>query len=59
MTNNAKPSIAVQLYSLRHLSDSFTEIAAAAAAAGFEGVELILCPTIREQKRKRFWMSTA
>ena len=44
MTNNAKPSIAVQLYSLRHLSDSFTEIAAAAAAAGYEDVELIPLP---------------
>ncbi len=35
-------SIAVQLYSLRHLSDSFTEIAAAAVQAGYKGVELIV-----------------
>lgn len=41
MTQNTIPSIAVQLYSLRHLSNSFAEIAAAAAEAGYEGVELI------------------
>lgn len=39
--SNEKPSIAVQLYSLRHLSDSFEDVAAAAAEAGYEGVELI------------------
>ena len=44
MSNNGKPAIAVQLYSLRHLSDSFADIAAAAAAAGYEGVELIHLP---------------
>lgn len=42
--SNQKPTIAVQLYSLRHLSDSFTEIAAAAASAGYQGVELIHLP---------------
>ena len=44
MSASAKPSIAVQLYSLRHLSDSFADIAAAAATAGYEGVELIFLP---------------
>ncbi len=42
--SNDKPTIAVQLYSLRHVSDSFDEVAAAAAEAGFEGVELIFLP---------------
>ena len=40
MKSNTTPTIALQLYSLRQLSDSFTEIAAAAAQAGYEGVEL-------------------
>jgi len=44
MNSNMKPLIALQLYSLRHLSDKFDEIAAAAAQAGFEGVELIPLP---------------
>ena len=44
MSANMKPSIAVQLYSLRHLSDNFSDIAAAAASAGYEGVELIFLP---------------
>ena len=44
MNSNEKPLVAVQLYSLRHLSDSFDEIAAAAAQAGYEGVELIPLP---------------
>ena len=44
MNSNVTPLIAVQLYSLRHLSDRFTDIAAAAAAAGYEGVELTFLP---------------
>ena len=44
MNSNEKPLVALQLYSLRHLSDSFDEIAAAAAQAGFEAVELIPLP---------------
>ena len=44
MNSNEKPLVAVQLYSLRHLSDSFDEIAATAAQAGYKGVELIPLP---------------
>ena len=47
-----KPSIAVQLYSLRHVSDSFEDIAAAAAEAGYEGVELIFLPDHTGQEAK-------
>lgn len=52
MSNNGKPAIAVQLYSLRHLSDSFDEIAATAAAAGFEDVELIILPGYTGEEAK-------
>lgn len=41
MNSNEKPLVAVQLYSLRHLSEKFEELAAAAAQAGYEGVELM------------------
>ena len=44
MSASGKPSIAVQLYSLRHLSDSFADISAAAASAGYQAVELIFLP---------------
>lgn len=44
MKSNGLPTVAVQLYSLRHLSDSFADIAAAAAEAGYRGVELIFLP---------------
>ena len=44
MNSNTIPLVAVQLYSLRHFSDSFTGIAAAAAEAGYVGVEMIFLP---------------
>lgn len=52
MTSNKKPSIAVQLYSLRHISDSFTDVAAAAAEAGYDGVELIFLSDHTGQQAK-------
>ena len=42
--SNSRPSIAVQLYSLRHVSDSFEDVAAAAAEAGYREIELIFLP---------------
>lgn len=41
MSSNPTAPIAVQLYSLRHLSDDFAQIAAAAADAGYAAVELV------------------
>lgn len=50
--SNSRPTIAVQLYSLRHLSDSFEDIAAAAAAAGYKNVEMIFLPDHSGQEAK-------
>ena len=52
MNSNPKPLIAVQLYSLRHVSECFADIAAAAAAAGYEGVELIFLPDYTGEEAK-------
>ena len=52
MNGNTIPLVALQLYSLRQHSDSFPVIAAAAAEAGYEGVELIPLPDYRGEEAK-------
>ena len=51
--------LAVQLYTLRHLSDDVRELIRVVAAAGYAGIEGGYGPELAQKNLKMSWTSTS